>query len=315
MRNEKGLGYSMKKTRAEFKKAGASNGKKIVLKILTIALSVLVLFITLMYLQNANNAALDTVNIVRLKKDLPAGTAISTDDVERYAIIRKEYDQNNMILYEDVEDVREIIQDKFTSYYLRRGTPLYYDQLTVKMLPRDIILETLTEGYELTTVPYNYMEAGGNKLLPGDLIRMRVSYEVDAIPQDSFDYNDGSYYQWTKKIIRTETVFDSIAVVDMLNSNGDSIYNIYQEIMRLSEKERQEILKSKDFLSSVKPKSLELALLPDEVELYNSYKISAGNGCFLITILGRVGSDIDFNAFTTIETEVRSWLDGGSTKR
>ena len=305
----------MKKIKADFKKAGTSNGRKIALKIVTVALSLLALFVTYAYLQRLGNAALDTVDIVRLKKDMPAGTAISTSDVERYAIIKKEYDKDNMVPYDDIVKVEDILQDKFTSYYLRGGSPLFYDQLTEKRQPRDIILETLAEGYELTTVPYNYMEAGGNKLLPGDLIRMRVSYEVDAIPQDSFDYNDGSYYQWTKKIIRTETVFDSIAVVDMLNSNGDSIYNIYQEIMRLSEKERQEILKSKDFLSSVKPKSLELALLPDEVELYNSYKISAGNGCFLITILGRVGSDIDFNAFTTIETEVRSWLDGGSTKR
>jgi len=300
----------MKKTKAEFKKAGTSNGKKIVLKLVTVGLSVLALAAALIYLQNANNAALDTVSIARLKKDLPAGAAISIDDVERYALIKAEHDQDNMILYEDAEEVSEILLDKYTSYYLRGGTPLYKDQLTEKRLPRDMILETLAEGYELTTVPYDYMEAGGNILLPGDMIRMRVSYEVETIPQNEYDYDSGSYYQWTKKVIRTDTVFDSIAVVDMLNSNGYSIYNIYLEVMRLSEKERQEILKSKDFLSSVKPKALELALTPEEVELFNSYKVSAGNGSFLITILGRGGNEIDFNAFTTIETEVRSWLDG-----
>ena len=300
----------MKKTKAEFKKAGTTNGKKIVLKLVTVGLSVLALAAALIYLQNANNAALDTVSIARLKKDLPAGAAISIDDVERYALIKAEHDQDNMILYEDAEEVSEILLDKYTSYYLRGGTPLYKDQLTEKRLPRDMILETLAEGYELTTVPYDYMEAGGNILLPGDMIRMRVSYEVETIPQNEYDYDSGSYYQWTKKVIRTDTVFDSIAVVDMLNSNGYSIYNIYLEVMRLSEKERQEILKSKDFLSSVKPKALELALTPEEVELFNSYKVSAGNGSFLITILGRGGNEIDFNAFTTIETEVRSWLDG-----
>ena len=300
----------MKKTKAEFKKAGAANGKKIVLKIITVGLSVLALAAALIYLQNANNAALDTVSIVRLKKDLPAGTAISIDDVERYALIKAEHDQDGMILYEDAGEVSEALLDKFTSYYLRGGTPLYKDQLTEKRLPRDIILETLAEGYELTTVPYDYMEAGGNILLPGDMIRMRVSYEVEAIPQDDYDYDSGSYYQWTKKIIRTDTVFDSIAVVDMLNSNGYSIYNIYLEVMRLSERERQDILRSKDFLSSVRPVALELALMPDDVERYNSYKVSAGKGSFLITLLGRGGNDIDFNAFSTIESEVRSWLDG-----
>ena len=300
----------MKRTKADFKRPGTSNGKRVAVKILTVALSLGVLFFTFVYLRNANSAALDTVDIVRVKKELPAGTALTIGDLEKYAIIKKEYDKDNMILYEDSEYVEDIIRDKFTSYYLRQATPLYYDQLTEKRPPRDLTLERLPEGYELTTVPYNYMEAGGNRLLPGDLIRMRVSFEVDAVPQDDYDYDSGSYYQWTRKIIRTDTVFDSIAVVDMLNKNGDSIYNIYLEIMRLNERERQEILRSKDFLTSVKPVALELALTPDDVERYNSYKVSAGNGSFLITLLGRGGNDIDFNAFSTIASEVRSWLDG-----
>jgi len=300
----------VKRTKAGFKRPGTSNGKRIAVKILTVSLSLGVLFFTFVYMRNTNSAALDTVDIVRVKKELPAGTAISMGDLEKYAIIKKEYDKDNMILFEDSDFVEDVIRDKFTSYYLRQETPLYYDQLTEKRPPRDLTLERLPEGYELTTVPYNYMEAGGNRLLPGDLIRMRVSFEVDAVPQDDYDYDSGSYYQWTRKVIRTDTVFDSIAVVDMLNKNGDSIYNIYLEIMRLNERERQEILRSKDFLTSVKPVALELALTPDDVERYNSYKVSAGNGSFLITLLGRGGNDIDFNAFSTIASEVRSWLDG-----
>ena len=224
----------MIKTKADFKKTGASNGKKIAMKIISVALSVLALVATYFYLRGANNAAVDTVSIVRIKKDIPAGTAISMGDLERYAIIRKEYNAGSMILYENAENVEELISGKLAAYHLRRETPLYQDQMTEKRLPRDIILETLPEGYELTTVPYDYMEAGGNVLLPGDLICMRVSYEVEAIPQDE---------------------------------NGNDY----------------------------------------------SYKISAGNGSFLITILGRNGNDIDFDAFTTIETEVRLWLDGGIT--
>lgn len=304
------------KTKAEFKKAGTSNGKRIALKIIAVAISVIALVATFLYLQNANNAALDTVNIVRLKRDLPAGTAISMADLERYAIIRREFDAENMIQFESNEDVEYIIEGKLTAYYLRRATPLYIDQLTDRRMPRDIILETLPEGYELTTVPYNYMEAGGNVLLPGDLIRMRVSYEVDAIPETDYDYVSGSYYQWTRKIFRTDIVFDSITVVDMLNSKGNSIYNIYMEAMRLSEGDRQELFRSSDFLSSVTPRTLKLALSPEDVERYNSYRVSVGDRGFLITILGRSSSSgIDFDAFTTIETEVRSWLDGVSAGR
>ena len=82
----------MKKINADFKKGRPSNGKRLAIKMITVGFSVLALFVTFIYLQNANSAALDTINIVRLKADLPAGAAIGLEDVEKYAIIRKEYD-------------------------------------------------------------------------------------------------------------------------------------------------------------------------------------------------------------------------------
>lgn len=305
----------MTNAKKSLKKTGASNGGKAAKKIASVVVSIAALVSVFLYIQNETRTALDTIDIVRIKKDLPAGTPLTPGDLEKYALIKREYDAENMVLYENAEAVSALIHGKLTAYYLRRDTPLYQDQLTEKRLPRDVILTTLPEGYELTTVPYEYMEAGGNILLPGDLIRMRVSYEVDSIPVSDYDYDNGNYYNWTRKIIRTDTVFDSITVTDMLNSKGNSIYNIYQEVMRLSEQERGEIMKSKEFQKGVTPECLLLALMPEDVERYNSYKISAGNGSFLITILGRnTGYDIDFDAFTTLETEVRLWLDGGTEK-
>ena len=303
----------MKKTKADFKKAGTSNGKKIVIKIVTISFSVLALVITFVYLSNIDRAARDTVDIARIIKAVPAYAAILKEDLESYSITKREFDKDSMILFDDVEDY---INEKYAAYYLRESTPLYVDQLIDKRPPRNGWLYELSEGYEVITIPYNYMEAGGDILLPGDTIRVRAAYEVDAAPiapEDEYENPNQYTYQTATKIKRIDTVFKSVVVTDMLNSSGHSVYEVYIEVMRLDEKQRQEVMKSNDFISSIKPKSLILACSPEDIDRYFSYKTSVNSGSFLITLLSRTDNRIDIDFFAPLETEVRSWIDKRSS--
>jgi hypothetical protein len=188
-------------------------------------------------------------------------------------------------------------------------------------------LYSLSQDEEVLTIPYNYLEAGGDLLLPGDMIRVRVSYENDEIPAPSrtrydneSEYSGEAYgnpnqaqssYQPARRVIKTDILFDAIAVKDMINSNGQSVYEVYKEVMRLDEKQRQEVMKSKAFQANIKPKSLLLAAAPEDMELYASYKANMRNGSFLITILSRANHSIDFDQLPTLETEVRTWIEGG----
>ena len=304
----------MKKTNADFKKTGVSNGRKIAMKIIAVAVSVLCLLGTLLYLQNADKAAQDTVKIARLKRAVPANSMITKDDIEGYDLIKKEYDANNMILFDNVDKV----YDKYSAYYLRESTILYQDQITDEKPIRNEWLYSLSEGEEVVTISYNYLEAGGDILLPGDTIRIRVSYEADSAPTSEADDEGNpneSYYRRTEKTVKTDILFNAIVVKDMINASGHSVYEVYKEVMRLDEKQRQEVMKSSSFLSNIKPRALLLSGTPEDMERYAYYSSSFGGGSFLITILSRADNIIGLDSLPTLETEVRSWIDGGSAGR
>jgi len=93
-----------------------------------------------------------------------------------------------MITYDKVDS----ILNKYSLYYLRNGAPIYYDQLTDE------------KNYEVLTIKYDYLECGGSILRPGDLVRVRVTY-TEEIPS-----SDGMMYGGSKKVKKTEILFDSI---------------------------------------------------------------------------------------------------------
>ncbi|MCL2146646.1 MAG: hypothetical protein FWH52_02450 [Synergistaceae bacterium] len=310
----------MNKTKAEFKKKerGLSGGKRIAAKIATVAVSILALFLTYMYLSNADSAARDTVPVVRVKNGIPAYTILTKDDVEKYDLIKKEFIDKEMILYENAEDE---VYGKYTAYFIRGKTVLYSDQLIGDKPVRNEWLYSLSGDEEVVTIPYKYSEAGGDILLPGDLIRIRVSYEVEVPIKNNAGYNDyggdnvnpNSYSRGSgaEKIVKTDILFGSIVVKDMINSNGRSVYELYKEVMRLDEKQRDSVMRSSEFLSSIKPNALLLAGTADDMERYATFKATVNSSNFLITILSRASNTIGFDNLPTLETEVRSWIDGG----
>ena len=272
-------------------------------------------FITFLFLSNADRAAQDTVDIVRARADISQFAIIDSSNTQRYSLIRREFDANEMILYENAE---EEVFGKFAANFIRRNTPIFKDQLTGERVPRNIYIYELGSDEELLTIPYRASEAGGEILLPGDRIRIRVTYDAEptSMPQDHWNPNEfGTSGGFTSRgrgdtIMRTETLFDSVVVTDMLNSNNRSIFEIYSEVMRLSDAERQVAMQHRDFLSSIRPTALILAVSRNEANRYAQLRASVGTGNFFITLLGRESTNIDIENLLPIEMEVRSWLEG-----
>ena len=106
----------------------------------------------------------------------------------------------------------------------------------------------------------------------------------------------------------TAILFDSIVVKDMLNANGHSIYEVYKEVMKLSEEKKQEVMKSKDFLKNIQPKALLLAGSREQMNDYAQFK-SLDSKLFLITLLSRVNSQVILDELPTLENEVKLWIE------
>lgn len=278
-----------------------SPNKKLFKKIMALLFSIAIIVVSFIVLNNANEAAKDTVEILKVNQSggIPAYVVLTDKQIKKYSIIRKEY-TDDMVLAEDLTSVT----NQFTKYYLRDGSILYKDQLMEEKPQQNEWLYELGEEHEVLTLPYNFLEAGGDILMPGDKVRIRVSFE-DEISDSSGNPNAG--FGSTKTQMNTEVLFDSIEVRDMLNSSSHSIYEVYKEVLKLSEDKRQEVMKSDDFLKSIQPRSLLLEGTREQIDKFAKYNGYEGKK-YLITILSRKNSQVILDQLPTLQREVESWI-------
>lgn len=277
-----------------------SPGSQFPKRLFAVLLSILIIVVAFIVLNNANNAAKDTIDIVRVKPSdgIPAKTLLTDEHLERYSIISREFNKD-MITY----DKKDEVLNKYTLYYMRKGSAIYKDQLTdVKPIKNEWLYQ-LDENSEVLTLPYNYIQCGGDILTPGDTVRIRVTYKVPA------ENNGGDLmgYSSDKEETKTETLFDVITVRDLLNNKGHSIYEVYKEVLKLSEDKRQEVMKSREFMENILPRALILEGTRDQAQNFARFSVGE-EATFTITILSRKNNNNILDQLPTIEKEIESWI-------
>jgi hypothetical protein len=276
-------------------------GSNLPKKIIAVLVSVFVVIAAFTYLNNVNSDAKEIVEIVVVKpKDgIPAKTLITEALVEKGKILKSDF-KDGMVTYDKVNEVL----NKYSSYFLRYDTPVYFDQLTETKPLRNEWMYNLSDKTEVLTIPYDYDKCGGDVLMPGDYVKVRVTYEVDGGESSAIGQNP--YSLSGKNNYRTEVLFDKILVKDMLNSKGHSIYEVYKEVKKLSEEKKQAAMTSKDFMQSVLAKSLVFEATPEQVDRYAQSNTSSAT--FTFTILSRKGNENLIEDLPTVEKEVETWI-------
>lgn len=283
--------------------------KNMIKKVIAVVLSIAVIVGSYIAINKAAEDTRNTVAVVRVKNNdgLEMNTLITENDVETYNIIRTEYSED-MVLAEDIENVI----DTYTMYYLRKNSIVYKDQVGGERPITNEWLYNLAEDEEVVTIQYNYLKCGGDILMPGDRVRIRATYDItnEASTNSSWygDSSDAIEYSDKNNTKRTQIIFDSIEIMDMLNEDSHSIYEIYKEILRMDEKQRQQVMRSEDFIKSILPRALVLAGTKDQINEYAKYA-NVKDGDLLITILSRENSNPIIDQLPTLQSEVESWIE------
>jgi len=291
-------------------KSKIPRGKNLYKKITAALISIAVFLISFFVINRASLAASNTVSVLRVKAadGIPERAVITKDNLARYDIIEKEFNKD-MFRADEIEDVI----NRFATHYLRDGSVLHRDEIVDEIPLKNEWLYNMSEDEEVLTIPYNYLDSGGDILTPGDRIRVRVVYEESVAPSGDTPYEETYYSPYgfddRTKITRTEILFDSIEVKDMLNGSSHSIYEVYREVLRLPENQRQKVLKSSEFIKSIIPKSLILSANSDQIDRYIQYKNASGNKSLLVTILARQENTIILDQLPTLQKEIEMWLE------
>lgn len=248
-----------------------------------------------------------TVDIVKLKTSIPQDGRITEDNLVKGKMSRAEYEKQGVYVLSDGTKRRSIIlwEDRkrivgaFASYYLRKDTPLYWDSLT-KQSPKKYAYLYKMDG-ELLRIDVDPNEFG-TMLVPGDKINVRVSYTEDEyiLPSErDFMLQQQLGIQNQTSVTKQEMLFNSATVLDILNSKGESIFDIYYRLLALPKAEQQKIVNTDDFKNSVKPSNILLNVTPEEADHYMS--IQGKSPKFMMTLLPRTNGNVITEALNQLQ--------------
>lgn len=244
-----------------------------------------------------------TVSVVSLKTSVFQDGIITADNMQELIMTNADYQRLGIdsktqkrviVLWED----RDSLVNKYASYYIRKGTPVYLDSIGTDSNRQYSYLynmdgELLKIGIDANTF--------GQMLVPGDRINVRASYteQIFTLPTEEelrLQQQLGIAPQSTvqKQIL----LFNNVAVLDILNSSGESIYDKYYEVLALPKEKQKEILNSEEFIESVEPSEILLNVTPEEADRYMS--IQANGPTYMMTLLPRTSS----NAITEVLNEL-----------
>lgn len=239
-------------------------------------LAVTVLLI--IWVMTLGRKAEETVDVVMYAEPIYKNEVIQESMLKSYPMLKGEFEkyavvdsngtkQRRLLLWEE----RGLMINKFAAYPLKQDTVAEYTDLITSRIDNS---DTVLYSYPGKNIVQ--MEAGESELQafksylqPGDRINVSAIYSEDA---DVYvDDGTGNMVRESVEVFREETLFTDIMVADMLNQQGDSILDIYASYNDMTVYQQAQMDASESFQDSVVPKSLLIALTPEEETQYYYY--------------------------------------------
>lgn len=255
-----------------------------------------------------------TVTVVRLKNDvaIPANSLITENMVEAYDMYYKEYKQYGTMKFSDGstrstivrwQDRDAVLGQRYAAYYMRSGTVLFWDSTIKDQTRKNSYLYNMSG--ELLNINMTTTKDFGNMVVPGDSLNVRATYTTTLynLPTEeeyklSQEAGDGTYNG--VEVTNTECLFSEVQILDMLNSDGNSIFDIYYQYIASTKTQQQAMLSDDGFLASVKPSSILVECTSEEVEHF--MELEANKADYQMTLLPRTSSSSITDSLSEIQT-------------
>lgn len=268
------------------KKEGSKVAKNLMFMGILIGLTILVNII-IIFLNSRE------VEIVMLEKPVQQEGLITQKNFKKGTMSRKNYMEQGVIeVYEGFSrravilwEDREQIKTAYAAHYIRAGVPVYWDSLTTEP-PQDYAYLYEMEG-ELLKLEVDASHFG-SMLIPGDKLNIRISYTENSYNLPS----DNEYKQMVETgavgantVTVNEKLFSEVTVLDILNSEGESIFDMYYELLNYSAQQQKQFVESEEFKEKTTPAELLITVTPEEADNYLAKQSKGAQ--MLITLLPR----------------------------
>ena len=270
---------------------------------------VLILVIIIVLIINiVTSASLkETVQVVHLKESVAQNQMITAANMEPAEMYAAEFQKVGEVTLSDGSkrsavvrwEERDSIVVGYAAYYIRKGTCIYWDSLTHETQRANSYLYQM-DG-ELLKIDVS-ADVFGEMVVPGDRVNIRCIYN-----ETNYSLPTVSEYEAMQQLgLTMETteevqcmLFSDVTILDMLNSEGASIFDIYYDLINHSTAEQQMMLASDDFKQKTAPSQILLCVTAEEADMY--MRVQNKSPQYMLTLLPREGSNLILDALAALD--------------
>ena len=246
------------------------------------------------------------VEVVKLANSVPQNGPITQEMMYKDTMSKAEYEKSGVYTFANGDKKRVIVlwsdrekvQDAYAAHYIRQDTELYWDALSKETAKEHAYLYKM-DG-ELLKID---IDAGqfGSMLVPGDKINVRVTYaekqytlpsERDFVLQQQMGVVQDTTVQ------KSEMLFSGVSVLDILNAEGESIFDIYYKLISLPKTQQYELAQTEEFKTAVQPVEILLNVTAEEADRYMSIMNSGPK--YMMTLLPRSSGNVITEALSEL---------------
>jgi len=295
------------------KTARVSNQQAVSKAGLVIIVVILAVVVTIVSQVMLTRQQRQVISVLAFASDMDKGSLVTRESFTTMDMLVAEYEKWGVQTLENGEQKRLILQesdldnilqkDCYTSYFMKANTPIYTSSLTRESPRKNSYLYEM-DG-ELVKLDVS-ADVFGDMVVPGDKVNIRCTYTEQsyALPTESQlramqEYGEDDF---TKLNTQQKSImlFSEVTILDMLNGNGESIFDYYYDFMNWPTTKQQEALKDSSFKAATAPSQIILCVTAEEVENY--IHVQQGGPSYFLTLLPRENNSVILEAINSLNT-------------
>ena len=256
--------------RSSSKPSRNQSKKSLLVIVIAIITAILIVWVFML-----SREATRTVTVCVWDTSLYKNQQITENQIRAYDMLEAEYEKYATVSDDGVVsrrivkwDERDELWGAYAAYPMFANTFVEYDTLYFNRVDNSDSVMYSFPGKNIVSldIATSDLQTFKTFLEPGDRIDITAIYKRTATNQTIDEF--GNEEQEEVTYYTAEPLFKDIYIADLLNSQGDSILDIYADYNSKSVTQQAALSSSEIWLDSVVPSKLLLALTPEEQELY-----------------------------------------------
>lgn len=259
-----------------------------------LAIIILITALLIVWVFSMGRKATESVTVIMTTQSIYKNQQITESMIQPYDMLKGEFEKYSIVQSNGTTARRLLLWDErnkvigsFAAFPIQANvTPDYRSFYNSRIDNSDSVMYSFP-GKEIVSldVAEGDLQTFKTFLQPGDRVTITGVYTEE----ETVEVDRGDGFKTSERVVsyRSETLFEDIIVADLLNDAGDSILDIYEDYNGKTVQQQAALDASTAFKDSVEPRSLLVALTPEEKDSYYYY-LSKGNIEFKMSLPQRI---------------------------